>query len=641
MIEPSEHRDVVHIHLVAGIRCCNYNYADNNVCSLQKLTTERKPKMTISTLALVLLVSTLSTLSSSFLVGGAKTSSTVAADAPVCKIDPDILNDKTLKDMTDIALSFFAAACGKNRGAFVLDPPDGHTYGCLELPKNIGELAGIPDLSFEIKDANAIKDQYVGKNTTAAETLALLDFIVQRVYAATPDKASTPYGCEINGLAKLSCGATGTIRSPRTDGKPIRSVSLAGLFVPAPWATGGEDIKLSMVTSWYTAKDFDDMAKLGLNTVQIDVPTSAFIKDDIHGHEVFEVLLDILTLVDDSGLQAIIKLVATGDQLDAVVAAAQYFADQPVVLGLTIPPTMTLDWKDVVHSIRTEAPVLPIFLPLNEGDLLKVYGGDFDDHVYGSLDVSHAGTVADIASSSSQEDRSKLFYHESVSCIKRSPLEYSECFHGMPTYWSTGFDLSIDDCINKNLKGSDFKDYGQCDRFDETINSRWWSSHRASFAARQVYAAERGLGWSFATWKLLNNDNVGVIDRPEKLLALLDVVEAGMFPKLNVKIPAQNACLNPPVNDIVLGDDTLAPSMGPPPDCGNGWWDYTEKKCKWIEVWVPIDQPCQSLTECWTKTVSFNALIRILVCYLSSFFTPSTNSSIFRRLLGTSDSISY
>jgi hypothetical protein len=149
------------------------------------------------------------------------------------------------------------------------------------------------------------------------------------------------------------------------------------------------------------------------------------------------------------------------------------------------------------------------------------------------------------------------------------------------------------------------------------------------------------LGWSFATWKLLNNDNVGVIDRPEKLLALLDVVEAGMFPKLNVKIPAQNACLNPPVNDIVLGDDTLAPSMGPPPDCGNGWWDYTEKKCKWIEVWVPIDQPCQSLTECWTKTVSFNALIRILVCYLSSFFTPSTNSSIFRRLLGTSDSISY
>ena len=48
---------------------------------------------------------------------------------PECKIDPDILNKKTLHEMKDIALSFFASACGKNRGAFVSNPPDGHTYG--------------------------------------------------------------------------------------------------------------------------------------------------------------------------------------------------------------------------------------------------------------------------------------------------------------------------------------------------------------------------------------------------------------------------------------------------------------------------------------------------------------------------------
>ena len=52
-----------------------------------------------------------------------------------CKIDPDILNENSLQDMNDIGLSFFASVCGKNRGAFVLDPPDGNTYGWYVGPK--------------------------------------------------------------------------------------------------------------------------------------------------------------------------------------------------------------------------------------------------------------------------------------------------------------------------------------------------------------------------------------------------------------------------------------------------------------------------------------------------------------------------
>lgn len=48
--------------------------------------------------------------------------------APKCIIDENVLNPETLEDMQNIALSFFASACGRNRGAFVLDPPDGHTY---------------------------------------------------------------------------------------------------------------------------------------------------------------------------------------------------------------------------------------------------------------------------------------------------------------------------------------------------------------------------------------------------------------------------------------------------------------------------------------------------------------------------------
>jgi hypothetical protein len=47
---------------------------------------------------------------------------------PKCAIDRHILNADTLPDMGDIGLSFFAAACGKNRGAWVVDPPDGNTY---------------------------------------------------------------------------------------------------------------------------------------------------------------------------------------------------------------------------------------------------------------------------------------------------------------------------------------------------------------------------------------------------------------------------------------------------------------------------------------------------------------------------------
>ena len=47
---------------------------------------------------------------------------------PNCIIDKKVLNEKTIYSMDDIALSFFASACGRNRGAFVLDPPNGETY---------------------------------------------------------------------------------------------------------------------------------------------------------------------------------------------------------------------------------------------------------------------------------------------------------------------------------------------------------------------------------------------------------------------------------------------------------------------------------------------------------------------------------
>ena len=50
------------------------------------------------------------------------------ATAPKCVLDSAVLNENTVSSLDDMGLSIFAVACGKNRGAFVLDPPDGHTY---------------------------------------------------------------------------------------------------------------------------------------------------------------------------------------------------------------------------------------------------------------------------------------------------------------------------------------------------------------------------------------------------------------------------------------------------------------------------------------------------------------------------------
>jgi hypothetical protein len=466
----------------------------------------------------------------------------------------------------------------------------------LSFPTNIAELAGIPDLNetVVINDANSIKNNYVAKNTTASQTMALLEFLVENVYGSTPNKEVSPYACEFNGLAKLAC-KTGATRNPRPDGEPIRSVTLAGAFVPALWATGGTPLELSEVGDWYTLAAFKEMKKIGLNTAKIPVPTAAYTPKDKYGEHVMEVLTVLLTDIDTAGLQVIIELVGTGDELDAVVAAAEAAADMPVVLGLTLPKGMTLDTTVVVEAIRSKSPDLPIFLPLNEGDLIKV-SGQFDPYVYGALDLPHTVAIADIASSSSIEDRSKMFYHEAVACMTRSPIEYAECFQQMPIFLSSGFDLSIDDCVMQGISET-FKDYGQCDRFDETIDSGWWARHRASFASRQLFAAERGLGWSFSAWKVSNTDMAGVLDTPAKLMSLQDVVAAGLFPHLPAKkgaVAARAACLNPPENDFAMGDATYAPTAGPPPDCGNGWWNYETLQC---DYWIPPPPPTMSPTD--------------------------------------------
>lgn len=455
----------------------------------------------------------------------------------------------------------------------------------LQLPANFADLAGAGPLPEDVKivNSNDIKNQFVGGNITASDTLHMLNFLIERVYESSAGNAVSPYACEFSGLAKLDCGEPKKSPILLASGEPIRAVGLAGVFVPATWATGGKPLSLEEAEGFYTDKDFLDMKAAGLNTVQLEVPTAAFDPRDEQGDKMNALLKSMLEDISDAGLVAIINVVSTADELDAVVAAASFCNARRAVLAMSIPSKTMLDRQTVVDAIRTVAPKLPIFLPLNQGDLTKIpLWATGDKHLYGALDMSHTGSIPDIASSSSQEDRSKLFYHEATTCMARSPMEFASCFGNLPLFLASGFDLSVDNCILAS--SPDFADYGQCDRFDETTFSGFWERHRASFAARQVFAYEQGMGWSFATWKLYENDKVGTIDKVEKLLSLQDVIEAGLFPTLDGPVVALDACLNPPEIDFILGDDTLAPSMGPPPDCGNGWWNYTTSKC---DYWIP------------------------------------------------------
>jgi hypothetical protein len=458
----------------------------------------------------------------------------------------------------------------------------------LSFPTNFAQLAGSSTI-IPIPDANAIPRQYAAQNMTAADTVDMLDYYVQAVYKSSPDNSKTPFGCEINGLASLTCG---TRRTPLATGEPIRAVGLEGLFTSAPWATGGKELTLSHAEKFYTAQDFEDMKDLGLNTVQISVPTALF-RVGGEGHKAL--LTQILRYVKNAELQAILVLVSTGDEPDALLAAASFCVDHPFsVLGLVLPEHTVSLFSDMITSVRVVAPKLALFIPSDGNDSTTVTAQD--KHVYGALKMGHVSTIADIASSSSEEDRNKLFYHEAISCMARSPLEYLQCYRNVPSYVMNGFDLSIDDCT---LKGTSlFKDYGQCDRFEETIDSKWWDRHRASYAARQVFAYERGMGWSFATWKLYDDDSVSLSSSSSSSSAGLitkNVVAAGLFPSLNTGVVnvAQLACLNPPENDVGMGDATLSPTPVPPPNCGYGWWNATTSKC---DYWIPPPDPTPSPT---------------------------------------------
>lgn len=508
---------------------------------------------------------------------------------PSCIIDRAILNEDTVGQMDDLGLAVFAKLCGFNRGVFVLDPPDGMTYGCISFPPIFSEKAGISNVNLTIQDSASLTIGFTARNYTASQTVSVVDQYVGAVYDSSSGVDLNPYGCDMNGLATLdNCDKSSSPKSLRDDGDIVKSVTLAGAFVPAPWATKGHILSVKEVNhNFYTIKDFEEMSDLGVNTVQIPVPCDAFVNGDA---AIAMGVSSMLKNVEKAGLSAILVLVEMpheGKEMDDetiethIESAALFASKSPTVIALQLPSSK----PSHLSAARSISETLPILAPMNKEQFTSVSLPP-DPYLFVALDVVSTTSVAGIASSDSETDRMKMFYHESLACVDRSPIEWMDCFHSMPVYITSGFDLSVDDCFNREYD-KEWKDYGQCDRFDETVGSGWWERHRESLAERMLSTYSKGAGWSFSAWKLYADDNDGEIDAPAKLLCLRDVAASGLIASLKtVGSPNNNslACLNGPVADFHMGDATFSPTSSPPPDCGYGWWNATTLKC---DYWIP------------------------------------------------------
>ena len=286
--------------------------------------------------------------------------------APKCVIDRQVLNNQSISDMVNIGLSFFAPLCGRNRGVFVVNPPDGNTYSCSKFPDNIFDLAGIKEKDVQIEGANDIVDQFHKNHITGEETLELLDFFTQTVYNSSAYVDQNPFACDVGGLSTLvNCKNSDDGRTnflAKLDGEPIRSVTLAGSFVPAPQITGGKELTLDEIDAFYTYADFNEMKSYGLNSVQIQLPVDSSLYPKNATFKMIENALNTMILrITDAKLKIILALerasVEHQDSLEdqiqtissyAILASKKFSHD---ILALVLPK----DFENLIPQIRNIA----------------------------------------------------------------------------------------------------------------------------------------------------------------------------------------------------------------------------------------------------------------------------------------------
>ena len=84
------------------------------------------------------------------------------------------------------------SACGRNRGVFVTQPPDGHTYNCAHFPQR-----------WNATDAAGVK-----KIADPAVAVATMDEFISFVYQSTPAyvRERDPGACDMEAMSVLQCG---------------------------------------------------------------------------------------------------------------------------------------------------------------------------------------------------------------------------------------------------------------------------------------------------------------------------------------------------------------------------------------------------------------------------------------------------
>ena len=294
-------------------------------------------------------------------------------------------------------------------------------YRCTSFPESFSTNAGLSS-SAAIPDSANLTQSFAAGNITAAATVDIVNEYVATVYASSSGVDANPYACDVNGLATLkNCdkSTTDTPTSLRSDGDIVKSVTLAGAFVPVTWATGGKILTMEEVKDFYTSKDFRRMSTMGVNTVQIPVPCDAFYDKK---SEVVDTLSHLLERADKAGLSAIIVLVMADDKEDEDITAemidkhislaAKFASDTSNVIALQLPtPSPSL-----LSAVRSVSTTLSVLVPTNVGQINNLSFPP-DSNIFAALDVGATTGVANVASSDSESDRMKMFYRELLNCF--------------------------------------------------------------------------------------------------------------------------------------------------------------------------------------------------------------------------------
>ena len=298
-------------------------------------------------------------------------------------------------------------------------------YRCTSFPESFSTNAGLSS-SAAIPDSANLTQTFAAGNITAAATVDIVNEYIATVYASSSGVDTNPYACDVNGLATLNnCdkSTTDTPTSLRSDGDIVKSVTLAGAFVPVTWATGGKILTMDEVKDFYTSKDFRQMVDLGVNTVQIPVPCDAFYD---RKSEVVDTVSHLLERADKAGLSAIIVLVMADDKEDENITAemidkhislaAKFASDTSNVIALQLPtPSPSL-----LSAVRSVSRTLSVLVPTNVGQINNLSFPP-DSNIFAALDVGATTGVANVASSDSESDRMKMFYRELLHRVIDEP----------------------------------------------------------------------------------------------------------------------------------------------------------------------------------------------------------------------------